>query len=273
MKKNGFISVTVIYTFFLVFLSLMLYIVTNLVVNRNLLNNMKTTIKNELNDSNFNRYLINHCTDLIRMDNSYNNSIKDNSYRFVGENPNNYVSINGNVFRIIGIFDGNVKLIANDIWQSMNFSRINNDYLNGINISDYIENKVWYVGGIKDNVNANPKDIANNEIGENRNTGAIVTAKIGLPYISDYIYAGDASNKNTYGTVISKSNNWLYSSDLWFITRYNLSFTNVYYLGNNGSLILGNINDVRFVRPTFYLKKSIKLVGGNGTISNPYQIG
>lgn len=48
MKKNGFISVTVIYTFFLVFLSLMLYIVTNLVVNRNLLNNMKTTIKNEL---------------------------------------------------------------------------------------------------------------------------------------------------------------------------------------------------------------------------------
>ena len=77
MKKNGFISVTVIYTFFLVFLSLMLYIVTNLVVNRNLLNNMKTTIKNELNDSNFNRYLINHCNDLIRMDDSYNNSIKE----------------------------------------------------------------------------------------------------------------------------------------------------------------------------------------------------
>ena len=237
MKKNGFISVTVIYTFFLVFLSLMLYIVTNLVVNRNLLNNMKTTIKNELNDSNFNRYLINHCNDLIRMDDSYNNSIKDNSYRFVGSNPNNYVSINGNIFRIIGIFDGNVKLIANDIWQSMNFSsnsniysssniysKINNDYLNGINISDYI-------------------------------------------------YAGDASNKNTYGTVISKNNNWLYSSDLWFITRYNLSFTNVYYLGNDGSLILGNINDVRFVRPTFYLKKSTKIVSGDGTRSNPYQIG
>ena len=128
MKKNGFISVTVIYTFFLVFLSLMLYIVTNLVVNRNLLNNMKTTIKNELNDSNFNRYLINHCNDLIRMDDSYNNSIKDNSYRFVGSNPNNYVSINGNIFRIIGIFDGNVKLIANDIWQSMNFSSNSNIY-------------------------------------------------------------------------------------------------------------------------------------------------
>ena len=165
-----------------------------------------------------------------------------------------------------------VKKYLNAITEEK-YSKINNDYLNGINISDYIENKVWYVGGIKDNVNANPKDIAINEVGENRNTGATVTAKIGLPYISDYIYAGDASNKNTYGTVISKSNNWLYSSDLWFITRYNLSFTNVYYLGNDGSLILGNINDVRFVRPTFYLKKSTKIVSGDGTRSNPYQIG
>ena len=97
MKKNGFISVTVIYTFFLVFLSLMLYIVTNLVVNRNLLNNMKTTIKNELNDSNFNRYLINHCNDLIRMDDSYNNSIKDNSYRFgfILRYPEDKVNVTG----------------------------------------------------------------------------------------------------------------------------------------------------------------------------------
>ena len=46
MKNNkGFISVTVIYAFFLVFLTLMLYIVTNMAVNRNLLNNMKKTIE------------------------------------------------------------------------------------------------------------------------------------------------------------------------------------------------------------------------------------
>ena len=57
MKNNkGFISVTVIYAFFLVFLTLMLYIVTNMAVNRNFLNNMKKTIKSELNDSNFSRY-------------------------------------------------------------------------------------------------------------------------------------------------------------------------------------------------------------------------
>lgn len=291
MKKNGFISVTIIYTFFLLFLSLMLYIVTNLVVNRNLLNNMKTTIKNELNEANFSRYLVNHCNDLncndlIKMDNSYNNSIKDNSYRFVGENPNNYVSINGNVFRIIGIFDGNVKLIANSNWQNIAFSeqkinyfgensvyvKLNDEYLSSLNISDYIEDKVWYTGGIEDAINANPNDIANNEVGENKNTGAIVTAKIGLPYISDYIYANNASNKNTYGTVISKNNNWLFTSNMWLITRYRLNFTDMYYIGDDGSLGISSANDTKEIRPTFYLKKSTKIVGGDGTISNPYQI-
>lgn len=287
MKKNGFISVTVIYTFFLLFLSLMLYIVTNLVVNRNLLNNMKTTIKNELNDSNFSRFLINNSDNLIRMDDSFPNSIKDNSYRFVGENPNNYVSINGNIFRIIGIFDGNVKLIANSNWQNIAFSeqknnyfgensvyvKLNNEYLSSLNISDYIEDKVWYVGGIGDAINASPIDIANNEVGENKNTGAIVTAKVGLPYISDYIYANNASNKNTYGTVISKNNNWLFTSNMWLITRYRLNFTDMYYIGADGSLGISSANDTKGIRPTFYLKKSTKIVGGDGTISNPYQIG
>ena len=284
MKKNGFISVTVIYTFFLVFLSLMLYIVTNLVVNRNLLNNMKTTIKNELNDSNFNRYLINHCNDLIRMDDSYNNSIKDDSYRFVGSNPNNYVSINGNVFRIIGIFDGNVKLIANE-WKKAGFSEnadnniyaessiyasLNNEYLNEININNYIEDKVWYVGGIS---SADAKTAAQTEVGEKRNTGVTVTAKIGLPYISDYIYSYGTDNKSDYGNVFSKTNNWLYTSNLWFITRYNKNFTQSYFIDKEGLLKRGRVNLEKSIRPVFYLKKSIKIIGGDGTISNPYQIG
>ena len=46
----------------------------------------------------------------------------DNSYRFSGANPNNYVCFgsdaatcpNDNLYRIIGVFDGEVKLIKND---------------------------------------------------------------------------------------------------------------------------------------------------------------
>ena len=112
MKNNkGFISVTVIYAFFLVFLTLMLYIVTNMAVNRNFLNNMKKTIKSELNDSNFSRYLINHYEEdgikLIRLNSTnYTYGIDDNSYRFTGANPNNYVKFKDSdeLYRIIGIF-------------------------------------------------------------------------------------------------------------------------------------------------------------------------
>ena len=63
-NSKGFISVTVIYSFFLVFLTLMMFIIVNLVTNRNLLNNMKKTIKNDISDTNFANYLINRYDDL-----------------------------------------------------------------------------------------------------------------------------------------------------------------------------------------------------------------
>lgn len=49
MKKNGFMSISIIYTFFLVFISLMLFIVTNMAVNRNMLVKMKEQIKYDIN--------------------------------------------------------------------------------------------------------------------------------------------------------------------------------------------------------------------------------
>ena len=67
MKNNkGFISVTVIYAFFLVFLTLMLYIVTNMAVNRNFLNNMKNPLKDE--------YYIQSVVNLMMHD--YNEKVK-----------------------------------------------------------------------------------------------------------------------------------------------------------------------------------------------------
>ena len=51
MNKKGFISITVIYSFFLVFLTLMMLIIVNMASNRNLLNGMKKTIKNDISDN------------------------------------------------------------------------------------------------------------------------------------------------------------------------------------------------------------------------------
>ena len=48
MNNKGFISVTVIYSFFLVFLSLMVLIIASTATNRNSLNKMKDTIKEDI---------------------------------------------------------------------------------------------------------------------------------------------------------------------------------------------------------------------------------
>ena len=69
---------------------------------------------------------------------SYNLKIdntKDQNVRYYGSNPNNYVSFNNELWRIIGIFGNNVKLIRNDRlgWLSWDTSEstVNNGY--GIN--------------------------------------------------------------------------------------------------------------------------------------------
>ena len=58
-----------------------------------------------------------------------------NELRFIGANPNNYVKFNNQTWRIIGIFDGKLKLVANPIGNySYDTSRntVNNGY--GVNI-------------------------------------------------------------------------------------------------------------------------------------------
>lgn len=280
MKNNkGFISVTVIYSFFLVFLTLMMFIIVNMVTNRNLLNNMKKTIKNDISDTNFANYLIN------RYENLGIQKI-DNAYRYNGSNPNNYIKFNNELYRVIGIFDGKVKIIksnsiANQAFASdgsNNYSTSSlNTYLNGEyltslgNNADLIENSTWYVGGLDDSYKTKVgTEIIKNEIGKNKNNGVTVTKKVGLPYISDYIYAGDTS---IYDKTVANSNNWLYTSDMWFITRTSSNLVNSYYLKNNGTIDTTSVKTLKNIKPTFYLKGSVKYVSGSGTSNQPYIVG
>lgn len=301
MKNNkGFISVTVIYAFFLVFLTLMLYIVTNMTVNRNLLNNMKKTIKNELNDSNFSRYLINHYEEdnikLIKLNSTnYTYGIDDNSYRFTGANPNNYVKFKDSdeLYRIIGIFNEKVKLVKATSWKTLSFNTtLDNNYIasnifNNLNITidsylislgnniKYIDNENWYVGGIDEKyLSQTGKNIATMEVGDSKNNGVVINAKIGIIYLSDYIYAGDSSDKTNYGKNITNTNNWLFLNNSWFITRNTIaSDIKVYSLNSAGAIISSSPTEVKNVRPAFYLKNNVRLVSGTGKSTDPYVIG
>ena len=290
-NKKGFISVTVIYTFFLVFLSLMLFIVTNMVVNRNLLNTLKKSIKDDISDTNFTRYLINHSDDekinLTKV-------TKDNSYRFTGANPNNYIkfSESDKTYRMIGIIDGKIKVIdtsykeieyndtLNNSYENTTIKEsLNNEYLITLNenIHNLLDESNWYINSIVRNY-SNVDELTDEEISDKKN-GKYVTDKIGLPYISDYIYAYDSTDSE-YGKKISKTNNWFFQDNIWFITRVNYNnkmdmeyYEYVFYLKNDGLIDVSLVTEAKNVTPCFYLKSNIKYISGTGSLVDPYIIG
>lgn len=278
-NSKGFISVTVIYSFFLVFLTLMMFIIVNMVTSRNLLNNMKKTIKNEISDTNFANYLINRYEEI--------NMLKiDNTYRFNGSNPNNYIKFNNETYRIIGVIDGKVKLLKNDSIINVAFdskssnnyeessvsSYLNTEFINnlGDNI-ELIETSTWYIGGLDNSFKTKPgKEIINYEIGDKKNNGVTIIQKIGLPYISDYIYAG---NESIYDETVKNQNNWLFTSNMWFITRTNSNLVYSYYLKNDGTIDTDIASNNKNIKPTFYLKGSVRYLSGTGTNADPYIVG
>ena len=108
--------------------------------------------------------------------------------------------------------------------------------------------------------------------------------KVGLMYPSDYGYATDfatcSSTLNSYSnssnSYACRVNNWLYNSSNY---QYTISpcassttyATYVYFTASNGMVNYGSSYAVSDqIRPSFYLKYTVNISGGNGTESNPY---
>ena len=109
--------------------------------------------------------LVDYITGLVSTDESVVADDPDHNPRYIGQNPNNYILFNNELWRIIGVFDGKVKIVRLDdlgakyAWDSTD-SSINNG--NGINEwsqsklmqelnGDYLnynltEDTLWYNG-------------------------------------------------------------------------------------------------------------------------------
>ena len=108
------------------------------------------------------------------------------------------------------------------------------------------------------------------------NSGAYSTttdAKIGLMYLSDYLYASSyyTSSDTSQPKSFSGNNNWLYKGDEWTLTP---NVSNTRYVRN---VSLGGVSMTRtyitnLARPSFYLKSTVSISGGDGTFANPYII-
>lgn len=229
----------------------------------------------------------------------------DYSYRYSGEDPNNYVCFgsdvtpcpNDNLYRIIGIFGDQVKLIKSTsigdyAWDSGNsntwdastkpdiYTTLNVTYYNTLESEwqNKIANVTWEVGGVTWNRTYIAKDYYDLEVGSGQ-TGYVETMKIGLMYASDYGYAADPScwtkslSSNGYGL-----DNWLYLSNYaWLISPSSSSdsYGSAYNTGSSfgeGGLSTSYVVSTDAVYPTFYLLSSITLSSGTGTESAPYRI-
>ena len=234
------------------------------------------------------------------------NSAGDDSYRYAGSNPNNYVCFGSdsvpcpsdNLYRIIGVFNEQVKLIKsgsystsswsgdyvyNNTWSSSAMAdTLNESYLNSFDTKwqDVISSHTWKVGGL-DIGNAYRTFYANTvynyEVG-NYSNYTTWNGKIGLMYASDYAFAISNSywrtevTSSSYGNVAN--NNWLFEgSDEWTISRDSSSNSGAIMLSSSGFLDDYSVTNKYRIRPCFYINSNVFYISGTGTESDPYRIG
>ena len=224
----------------------------------------------------------------------------DNSYRYAGANPNNYVCFGSdestcpedNLYRIIGVFDDEVKLIKttsigdyawdsnnSNTWSSSTIkSTLNTTYYNSLSATwqNKIATHIWKVGGMAFSSTNTAKQYYDIEVGSS-SSSTTDSMKIGLMYVSDYGFAASADYWTTaldyYNNSTLRSTNWLYlGSTEWTLTPYSSNSFFVFILDSNGSLSGYHAYLGSSARPVFYLNSNVTYVSGDGTESNPYRI-
>ena len=236
------------------------------------------------------------------------NGAGDNSYRYAGasDSVNNYICLgsdettcpDANLFRIIGVFGAQTKVIraksvgskewhtSNDnTWSSSSLNTyLNEEYLASLGtLADKIATTTWKVGGgIYSNIAESILSIAyQNEVGVNSST-TTYDAKIGLMYVSDYYYAASPSAWTLVGFngsgatkdySAAKTINWLYlGSYEWTISR-DSNFANfAFYVDSDGYVYDNLVTNSFGVRPSFNLLSSVKYVSGSGSMSDPVRV-
>ena len=215
-------------------------------------------------------------------------------YFFTGANPNNYITFNDEKagWRIISVeCDGTIKImrtasIGNQTWDTLmsnNWGRpaslntyLNETYYNGLNSTaqSQIVAKDWNIGAVSYNDN-NMANTINNE------KAAKWNGKVALVTVSEYIRSNN--NKSSCGSFslnndnysICKNAGWMYYSTTWWWTLSPSATGSggVFYVDYRGNIENYNVAGTNIaVHPVLYLSSEVKITGGTGTKSDPYEL-
>lgn len=184
-------------------------------------------------------------------------------YRYSGLTPDNYVYFNNEVWRIVSVSsDGSLKIVRNEEITMANYPG-NDEYYNSINEAyrEYILKSNFNVGVI--DLDDTYTTLLTKE--------ANATSEGYVNYIntSDYLY----STAPTYYT--SALNSTDVSSNTWlagtYLTANGINGTdNVLGINQNIPTATTSTDETYSIKPCVYLKKTVSIVDGYGTLEQPY---
>ena len=220
--------------------------------------------------------------------------------RYYGANPNNYVSFNNELWRILGVIDGKIKIIRNEIiggydWNSTNNNNWNNsslksylngDYYNSIDgtYKNMISEETYYLGGATDSnyLTLTASGYYNAERDSSQvysGNPASTKQYIGLMYPSDYGYAAGSSCLSTELFNYEggcKNSDYLFSGSglqEWLQAPFADDDSRVVFLHDVGYVAETYLVTVSLaVRPVLYLTSETQITGGDGSQGNAFQL-
>ena len=226
-------------------------------------------------------------------DGLYEDEYESGKYTYKGANPNNYITFNNEMWRIISVdSNGLIKIMRNESignrafdsgnnndWETSDIKTYLNDtYLPTITVNqDKIVPHTWSIGGVTDS----NSDLAGQIADENGTQSQSVS--IGMITASEYLRANtnieqcETLSLNNTNRTTCKTTNWMYSivpsdSHLWTISpRASFFGANVFcVLGNNDGYMSNDFaSNSHGVSPAVYLSSDIILTG-DGSQGNPY---
>ena len=270
-------------------------------------------------------------------DGLYADSYEENIYTYRGSNPNNYVTFNGEQWRIISVNteDNTIKIMRNGVlsldrtFDISSNGRYNSsqycNYSNGCNIYGSTStlynvegtslistlaieaggavyqlpskeseigmylNKEYY-NGLSSEARGMIKSDALYKVGVlyydntsmSQDIEQVNTAKwkgqVGLIDATEYVRASTNSSctdvDSGYDTANCNNNNWMYLNDYWWtISPYSYSISqNVWYVRSSGDFNYSSVDRSNGVRPVVTLSPEVKIIGGDGSSTNAYQL-
>ncbi len=217
--------------------------------------------------------------------------------RYYGANPNNYVLFNNELWRILGVIDGKIKIIRSSsigsyAWASNNSNNWNNsslksylrEYYNSIDgtYKNMISEETYYLGG---STSSNYTTLtASGYYNAERDSSQVysgnpasTTQYIGLMYPSDYGYAAGSSCLSTalysYRDSCKNSDYLSIGVNEWLQAPNASNSHDAANLNGSGFVYADDYVTLYFaVRPVLYLTSETQITGGDGSSTNPFEL-